>query len=198
MSEVYLGGLSIGVPDEFMSPYATGQWRNWSSTWQQHYYLSGGGSNSLVDDVIAYNQGLANRPPYLRTDEVYWAQLRVSPQFTDGTSLSQGVINYQNAPYPIRVFEKQPWMDQIPPVTRQVPSGNVYTGNWSTMNNGEIYTLNNRSYTIATMANLENIPVRWAPWDEIWEYSYQFNSPNFGREIWLAPNGPWWTGGLVR
>ena len=69
------------------------------------------------------------------------------------------------------------------------------------MDNGEFYTLNNRSYTIAVMAEMENIPVRWATWDEIWEYSYQFSSPSKGENIFLHPNGPWWDGssaGLTR
>jgi RHS repeat-associated protein len=190
--------ISVGVPDEFLPPSATGQFRNWNSTWEQYYYRSGGGNNRILDNVIAYNQSLIGRPTTLSIDEVFWAQRRVSPNFTDGITLAEGVSRYQNNPYPIRVFEKQPWMNQVSPQTHISSSGETYTGDWTTMYNGEYYTLNNRSYTVATMGNRNNIPVRWASWDEIWEYSYQFSSESHGREIFLFPNGPMWDGGMIR
>ncbi|MEW6085689.1 MAG: hypothetical protein AB1607_13945 [Chloroflexota bacterium] len=190
--------ISVGVPDEFLPPSATGQWRNWTSTWEQYYYSTGGGNNQILDNVIAYNQSLVGRPSSLPIDDVFWAQRKVSAEFTNGMPLENGISSYQNNPYPIRVFEKQPWMDQIHPLIKQTKSGKNFSGNWATMNNGEIYTLNNRSYTVATMAEMKNIPVRWALWDEIWQYSYQFDSPNFGRSIQLGPNGQWWNGGMIR
>lgn len=94
-----LSGLSeFSYPDEFSSPRATGQWRNWDSTWEQQHYLSVNVDNSIVDNVRAYNQSWATRPASLPTDEVFWAQAVISSRFTDGTPLEQGVINYQNNP----------------------------------------------------------------------------------------------------
>lgn len=66
------------------------------------------------------------------------------------------------------------------------------------MHNGEYYTLNNRTYTVATYTDMDNIPVQWATWEEIWGYSYQFDNPNFGRTVYLRPDDLPWNGGFSR
>ncbi len=157
--------------------------------------------------INAYNQSLASRPSTLPIEDIYWAQRTLDYKFGENAGpfsnmpLEEAAQIIKNNPEqlnPIRVFEKQPWMDEFTPASRIRSNGTIDTGDWATMENGEIYTLNNRSYTVATMAGMKNVPVEWVPWEEIYAYSYQFDSPNFGTSIWIRPNGPQWNGGMNR
>ena len=119
-----------------------------------------------ANEINAYNSSLAERPNSLPVKDVCWGQGAVNPLLSDKaralsnksiTEVAQMIRNGETSLPPLNVFEKQPWMDNFPPQYYISSAGKVYTGNWSAMNNGSIYTLNNRGFTAAVMAGQSEI-----------------------------------------
>ena len=82
---------------------------------------------------------------------------------------------------PLLVFRKIPDMNNWP--MRIHPRG--FTGDWRNLEDGVIYTINNRTLTVLSMAEVDKVPVRWATRDEIIFYSYQYDTLSKGTAVQL-------------
>jgi hypothetical protein len=154
-----------------------------------------------ADEITAYDASRASRPTVLPVEKVYWGQETVhSFNETPGSPLSgktpyeaAAMINSGENLWPTKVFERQPWMEDFPPMTYK----GKFTGNWSTTLNDRIYTLNNRNYTASAIeSTMENSRIRanglrieWPAWADIyWGYSHQFTVRNSGFEVLIPPS----------
>lgn len=82
---------------------------------------------------------------------------------------------------PIRVFRKQPFMDEWGPLSQ---SG--FTGDPRNLENGQIYTLDHRRLVAYRLAGRKTIPVQWASLTVVRDNRWKFTTLNGGRSI--APN----------
>ena len=130
---------------------------------------------------------------YLRISQIRFTQSEVSPEFGKGPwkgmtipevaeAVRSGTITFD---HPMEVFLKTPEMDAWPMTIYTTASGKMYTGSYANLQNGQIYTLNNRGFTTAILAGLDEVPVTWASASRIVELSYQFDTPNFGTSVLL-------------
>jgi hypothetical protein len=79
---------------------------------------------------------------------------------------------------PIRVFRKQPFMDEWGPLTR-----NLFTGDPKNLENGMIYTLDHRRLVAYRRAGRETIPVEWANLRLVRDQRWRFTTPDRGQSI---------------
>lgn len=113
------------------------------------------------------------------TDQTYTVQ-------ENAEGLRNGTIKPEDLP-PIRVFEKTSDMDEWGPQSKTRPDGTVYSGDPRFLENGQIYTLDNRRLAAFRMANemganLE-IPVQGVSYEEIKKQSWKFDTKNHGHDI---------------
>ena len=79
---------------------------------------------------------------------------------------------------PIRVFRKQPFMDEWGPLSQ-----NGFSGDPRNLDSGEIYTLDHRRLVAYRMAARKIIPVQWASLSVVWDNRWKFTTPNGGRSL---------------
>jgi hypothetical protein len=79
---------------------------------------------------------------------------------------------------PIRVFRKEVTMDDWGPKTRY-----GYTGDPRNLENGAIYTLDNRRLVAYQEAGRDSIPIEWADPADVFRERYKFSTPNCGTSI---------------
>jgi len=86
----------------------------------------------------------------------------------------------QDLPFgePIRVFRKEPFMDEWGPATR---SG--YTGDPKNLVNGEIYTLDHRRLVAYKQAGRKSVPFQWADLNTVRDQRWKFSTTNGGISI---------------
>ena len=82
---------------------------------------------------------------------------------------------------PIRVFVKQPFMDEWGRL-----SNHGFTGDPKNLENGQIYTLDHRRLVAYQHAGRKTIPVEWADLSVVREDRWKFTTLNKG--ISIAPN----------
>jgi hypothetical protein len=51
-----------------------------------------------------------------------------------------------------------------------------YTGNWGNLEDGVIYSINNRTLTVFSLAGINKVPIEWATKEQIIKYSYQYDT----------------------
>jgi RHS repeat-associated protein len=161
-----VGNLTFdtGMLPEYQSPYLSGQYRNW----QQVRPYTVNWSQESIDSV--FSQG----PWEGKTiDEI-------------AALVKSGDIKVDNE---MLVFLKESRMDDwTPTTTYTTKSGAVYQGDWSTLQNGCLYCINNRGLTVAHLADMEQMLVNWADDATIYRYSYQYTALNYGRTILVRPD----------
>ena len=162
INNTYLSGLSIGVPDEFLPPSITGQYRNW---------------DSLPTSSLRFTQNEIS--PLFSSRGGNWANLSIEEVMS---GLRRGELNFDNE---LLVFMKTPEMNTWPARIEVRPSGASYTGSFARLEDYHFYSINNRGLTTAAWAETNQIPVKWATLDEIRFSSYQYDTANFGNSIWI-------------
>ena len=83
---------------------------------------------------------------------------------------------------PIRVFRKQPFMDDWGPLSHE-----GFTGDPKNLQNGKIYTLDHRRLVAYRLAGRKTIPVQWASLNVVRDNRWKFTTPNGGRSITPKP-----------
>lgn len=83
---------------------------------------------------------------------------------------------------PIRVFRKQPFMDEWGPLTE-----GSFTGDPKNLSNGDIYTLDHRRLVAYRMAGRKTIPVQWANSTVVKNNRWKFTTSNAGLTIEPSP-----------
>ena len=86
------------------------------------------------------------------------------------------------------VFQKTAAMDEWGQTTRfKKDAETIYSGNYANLAPGNPHSINNRSFTVVTMAQLNNIriSVRWATANQIRFYAYQYTALEYGTEVIL-------------
>ena len=110
--------------------------------------------------------------------DVYWQGAgRRIPISEAAERLKAGEI-YQGDP--LLVFRKTPEMNKWKAATFITSDGRKYTGSFANLEDGVIYSINNRTLTVFNVAKVDRIPVRWATKNDILKFSYQFDTPNYG------------------
>ncbi|MDY7041481.1 MAG: hypothetical protein SVX38_11515, partial [Chloroflexota bacterium] len=137
--------------------------------------------------------GASTRPSRLPTSQIRFSQSEASPEFGEGSwegmtipevaeAVRSGAIIFD---HPLEVFVKTAEMDTWRMTEHTTASGKVYTGSYSNLQNGQIYTLNNRGFATAILAGLDEVPVVWASAGLIEGKSYQLDTRNFGTSVLL-------------
>jgi hypothetical protein len=83
---------------------------------------------------------------------------------------------------PIRVFRKEPFMDEWGPLTR-----NLFAGDPKNLENGEIYTLDHRRLFAYRTADRKTIPIEWADLRIVRDQRWRFTTKDGGRSIAAVP-----------
>jgi hypothetical protein len=96
--------------------------------------------------------------------------------------LKSGKLEFNNE---LLVFMKTPDMNNWP--TRKViqPDGTIYSGSFKNLEDYQFYSINNRGLTVGAWAQTDTIPVKWATEKEILDFSYEYDTKNFGKSIWI-------------
>jgi hypothetical protein len=82
---------------------------------------------------------------------------------------------------PIRIFRKEPFMDEWGPA-----AGFGYTGDPKRLVNGEIYTLDHRRLLAYRRAGRKSIPAQWADLNLVRDQRWKFSTPDGG--FTMAPH----------
>jgi RHS repeat-associated protein len=158
-----LGGLGeIGLLDEFLPPSVTGQFMNWESlptSWLRF-------TQETVNYMFSSNAGS-------------WANLSLEEV---ASKLWSGELELEN---PLTVFMKTPEMNDWPDMTKYNLDGSAYSGSFSNLEDYEFYSINNRGLTVAAWAQVDYVPVQWATNTEIAKATFEYDTPSFGRSIWI-------------
>ncbi len=85
---------------------------------------------------------------------------------------------------PIKVFIKTPEMNEWGPMTGP-GSLSRYSGDPINLENGQVYSLDNRRLYTFQQAGVSEIPVEWAREEEIYSRRWHFDTPNWGISILL-------------
>jgi hypothetical protein len=100
--------------------------------------------------------------------------------------LQNGMLSVDDFP-PIRVFTKTPEMDDWPPMVKIFCDGTGYLGDPQYLANGQVYSLDNRRLYVFQQAGVTDIPVEWAPLEEIRHEIWKFDTQNKGISIFVRP-----------
>ena len=138
-----------------------------------------------IDDL--YRQTRLD-PKYIRPSQSTYSKFAVHPwgeRYTVEGNVNWLINNpgYDLPADPIRVFIKQPYMDDWGPLTKH-----GFTGNPTNLANGEIYTLDHKRWVAYMEAGRDSIPIQWVT-DDLFLRSqrWKFTTTNEGISILPEP-----------
>jgi len=102
-------------------------------------------------------------------------------------ALQNGTLTPEELGDPIRIFMKTEDMDEWPPQFKIMGNGTGFLGDTQYLENGQIYSLDNRRLYQFQQAGLTDIPVRWATVEEIIKLIWHFDTQNFGTSVNVRP-----------
>ena len=125
-----------------------------------------------------------------------FTQARISSDF-DNDGLWRGYTIYTLAEsarlktviISLNVFVKYPIMDTWPTTHYETSRGVRYTGSFITLDDFYTHSLNNRSLAAAILAGLEVVPVTYVDNMEVLDYSYEFDTMDKGRSVYVRGTG---------
>jgi RHS repeat-associated protein len=122
-----------------------------------------------------------------RTGDIQDATGRVVGRYTvedNIQALQSGTMTPDDFPA-IRVFVKTPEMNDWGPM-QGGPRGRFW-GDPANLENGRVYSLDNRRLYVFQQAEVTDIPVKWVQMREIYKTRWHFDTPNGGTSIEVRP-----------
>jgi hypothetical protein len=147
---------------------------------------SGGTYTTIKDKVVKYDS-------IWNPEEIYFTQNTISPTHDGGYTVEgniEALLAGDLTPYdlePIRIFVKDSTMDEWKPMKNPHRSEDIF-GYPKNLEDGKIYSLDNRRLYEYKKAGITKIPVVWVTKrGSIKHERYKFTTENFGESVKVLP-----------